>query len=118
MLAWLGKEGSARVRALADACVVWEVTVRQDLEKLETEGHIVREHGGAFLKSVPQQVRALALQHHENMDEKRRIGRAAAALVGDGQTIILDSGSTTTEVAAALTGRRHMRSEERRVGNE
>src|SRR3546814_17269192 len=69
---------------------------------------IVREHGGAFLKSVPQQVRALALQHHENMDEKRRIGRAAAALVGDGQTIILDSGSTTTEVAAALTGRRDM----------
>src|SRR3546814_14731933 len=42
------------------------------------------------------------------MDEKRRIGRAAAALVGDGQTIILDSGSTTTEVAAALTGRRDM----------
>src|SRR3546814_3473994 len=42
------------------------------------------------------------------MDEKRRIGRAAAALVGDGETIILDSGSTTTEVAAALTGRRDM----------
>src|SRR3546814_4512739 len=61
-----------------------------------------------FLKSVPQQVRALALQHHETMDEKRRIGRAAAALIGDGETIILDSGSTTTEVAAALTGRRDM----------
>src|SRR3546814_21172377 len=95
---------------------------------------IVREHGGAFLKSVPQQVRALALQHHENMDEKRRIGRAAAALVGDGETIILDSGSPTTEVAAALTGRRAMtvgtnppnnalmlgdhRSDGRRGGNE
>src|SRR3546814_14578659 len=69
---------------------------------------IVREHGGAFLKSVPQQVRALALQHHENMDEKRRIGRAAVALVGDGETIIIDSGSTTTEV----------RSVKRRAGKE
>jgi len=108
ILAWLREEGSARVRALADAFAVSEVTVRQDLEKLETEGHIVREHGGAFLKSVPQQVRALALQHHDNMAEKRRIGRAAAALVGDSETIILDSGSTTTEVAAALTGRRDM----------
>ncbi len=108
ILAWLREEGSARVRALADAFDVSEVTVRQDLEKLEADGHIVREHGGAFLKSVTQQVRALALQHHENMDEKRRIGRAAAALVSDGETIILDSGSTTTEVAAGLGGRRDM----------
>jgi DeoR/GlpR family transcriptional regulator of sugar metabolism len=108
ILAWLQEEGSARVRTLAEAFDVSEVTVRQDLEKLEADGFIVREHGGAFLKSVTQQVRAMALQHAENMDAKRAIGRAAAALVGDGETIILDSGSTTTEVAAQLHGRRDM----------
>ncbi len=105
MLEWLQEEGSARVRTLADVFGVSEVTVRQDLEKLEQEGHVVREHGGAYLKSVSQQVAALALHHLVNMDAKRRIGAAAAALVADGETIILDAGSTVTEVAKNLEGR-------------
>ena len=108
MLAWFQEEGSARVRDLAEAFSVSEVTIRQDLERLEAEGHIVREHGGAYLKSVPQQVRAMALHHLINMDAKRRIGKAAAALVEDGETIILDSGSTTTEVAMNLVDREHL----------
>jgi len=108
ILEWLREQGSARVRELAQAFSVSEVTVRQDLEKLESDGHIVREHGGAYLKSVRQQVRAMALQHLENMDAKRRIGRCAAAMIGDGETIILDSGSTTTEVAANILGHRDM----------
>ncbi|MGA8205581.1 MAG: DeoR/GlpR family DNA-binding transcription regulator [Woeseiaceae bacterium] len=105
ILEWLREEGSARVSVLAQALAVSEVTVRQDLEKLEAEGHIVREHGGAFLKSVPAQVRAMALLHNENRDAKQRIGRAAAARVENGETIIIDAGSTTTEVAANLFGR-------------
>lgn len=108
ILDWLQEEGSARVRDLAEVFGVSEVTVRQDLERLEAEGHIVREHGGAYLKSVPQQVRDLALHHLVNMDAKRRIGAAAAALVGDNETIILDSGSTTTEIAAQLTDKQHL----------
>jgi DeoR/GlpR family transcriptional regulator of sugar metabolism len=108
ILEWLQEEGSARVRTLAEAFEVSEVTVRQDLERLEADGHIEREHGGAFLKSVPQQVRSMALQHQENLQAKQRIGRVAATLVGNGQTLILDSGSTTTEVAANLRGYRDM----------
>lgn len=108
MLEWLQEEGYARVRALAEAFSVSEVTVRQDLERLESEGHITREHGGAYLKSVPQQVRAMALHHLVNMDAKRRIGRVAAQQVEDGESIILDSGSTTTEVAMNLAQREHL----------
>lgn len=108
ILDWLQEEGSARVRDLAEVFGVSEVTVRQDLERLEAEGHILREHGGAYLKSVPQQVRDLALHHLVNMDAKRRIGAAAAALVSDNETIILDSGSTTTEIAAQLTDKQHL----------
>ena len=108
ILEWMHEEGSARVRDLSDAFAVSEATVRQDLERLEAEGHIIREHGGAFLKSMPQQVRALALHHLVNMDAKARIGAAAAALVNDGETIILDSGSTTTEIAKFLGGRQNL----------
>ncbi|MBU6206049.1 MAG: DeoR/GlpR family DNA-binding transcription regulator [Alphaproteobacteria bacterium] len=102
ILAWAREEGSVRVRDLAEAFAVSEVTIRQDLERLESEGYVERSHGGAFLKSVPQQVRAMALAHQAHMDAKRAIGRAAAALVQDGETIILDSGSTTTEIASHL----------------
>ena len=108
ILQWIQEEGSARVRDLATAFSVSEVTVRQDLERLEGDGHVVREHGGAYLKSAQQQVRAMALHHLINMDQKQRIGRAAAKLVSDGETIILDSGSTTTEVAANLIGRERL----------
>jgi DeoR/GlpR family transcriptional regulator of sugar metabolism len=105
ILEWLQEEGSARVRDLSAAFGVSEVTVRQDLERLDQEGFITRDHGGAFLKSVPQQVQTLSLQHLSNMDKKRKIGKAAASLVRDRETIILDAGSTTTEVANQLTGR-------------
>ena len=104
ILEWLQEEGSARVRDLSVAFAVSEATIRQDLERLDNDGYVVREHGGAYLKSMPQQVQSMSLQHLTNMDAKKRIGRAAAALVGNGETIILDSGSTTTEIANSLTG--------------
>jgi DeoR/GlpR family transcriptional regulator of sugar metabolism len=108
ILEWLQEEGSARVKDLSVAFSVSEATVRQDLERLEAEGAIKREHGGAFLKSLPQQVQAMALHHLVNMDRKRKIGRFAAALVNGGETIILDSGSTTTEVANNLLGHENL----------
>lgn len=108
ILDWLQEEGSARVSALSAAFNVSEPTIRQDLERLEADGFIVREHGGAFLATMPQQVEALALHHLVNMDAKRAIGRVAAALVGDGETIILDAGSTTTEVARNLMKRQDL----------
>jgi DeoR/GlpR family transcriptional regulator of sugar metabolism len=108
ILDWLQEEGSARVRALSEAFGVSEPTIRQDLERLESDGYIVREHGGAFLATMPQQVQALALHHLVNMDAKRAIGRVAAARVHDGETIILDAGSTTTEIARNLMKRQDL----------
>jgi DeoR/GlpR family transcriptional regulator of sugar metabolism len=105
ILAWLQEEGSARVRDLRVAFGVSEATIRQDLEKLESDGHVNRQHGGAFLRTLPKQVETLSLQHMENIDKKRKIGVKAASLIGDGETIILDAGSTTTEVAHNLIGR-------------
>lgn len=105
ILEWLKEEGSARVRDLSAAFSVTEATIRQDLEKLETDGYATRQHGGAFLKTLPSQVETLSLQHMENIEKKRKIGMKAAGLVGDDETIILDAGTTTTEIAQNLLGR-------------
>ncbi|MDT0683836.1 DeoR/GlpR family DNA-binding transcription regulator [Roseicyclus sp. F158] len=108
ILDWLEEEGSARVRDLATAFTVSDVTIRQDLERLEAEGHITREYGGAYLNTVARQVASLSLQHSTNMDRKRKIGALAASLVSDGETLILDAGSTTTEIATRLTAKRDL----------
>ncbi len=80
ILDWLQEEGSARVRDLSAAFGVSEATIRQDLEKLESDGHINRQHGGAFLRTMPKQVETLSLQHMENIEKKRKIGIKAASL--------------------------------------
>lgn len=108
ILDWIQEEGSARVRELAAAFQVSEATIRQDLERLEQEGQITREHGGAFLNSSPAQSGNMVLHHQENMEQKRRIGAVAAGLVTDGDTIILDAGTTTTEIALRLLHRRNL----------
>ena len=88
ILDWIQEEGSARVRELAVAFHVSEATIRQDLERLETEGQITREHGGAFLKTVPAQVGTMTLHHQDNMDQKRRIGAMAADLVKEDLPVV------------------------------
>jgi len=105
----LKEEGSARVSKLSKIFNVSEPTIRQDLEKMEKEGYIQREHGGAYLKSIPKQVKALSLQHQENLDKKRLIGITAAKLINNNETIILDSGSTTTEIAKNLTNKTNLK---------
>ncbi len=101
----LREDGSAKVIKLAKIFKVSEVTIRQDLEKLEKEGLIRREHGGAFLKSVEDSVKSFSLLNQDNLDKKQLIGKTAADLIETGETIILDSGSTTTEIAKNLIGR-------------
>ncbi len=104
----LQEDGSAKVNDLARIFKVSEVTIRQDLEKLEQEGLIMREHGGAFLKSVEDQVRNFSLMNKDNMNKKSLIGRKAVELIDNGDTIILDSGSTTTEIARNLKNKRNL----------
>jgi DeoR/GlpR family transcriptional regulator of sugar metabolism len=104
ILELLEEEGSARVRDLGLLFKVTEPTIRQDLEKLEEQGFITRVHGGAFLRTVSQQVSTLTLQHLENLDKKAAIAKRAADFVAPYDRIILDSGSTMTELAKCLSG--------------
>lgn len=106
ILELLQEDGSAKVLDLAKLFKVTEVTIRQDLEKLEKEDLIIREHGGAYLKNVKDQVQTFSLAHQENLDKKERIASKCMEFIESGDTIILDSGSTTTEVAKKLKGRK------------
>lgn len=98
------EDGHAKVLDLSRIFKVTEVTIRQDLERLENEGFIIREHGGAYLKDIDLSVRNFKLQNQENLNEKMAIAQKAVEFIHDGDTIILDSGSTTTEIAKLLKG--------------
>jgi len=104
----LKEDGSAKVTELAKIFKVTEVTVRQDLEKLEKDDLVIRKHGGAFLKNVKDQVSSFSLANLENLDKKELIASKCLEFIDDGDTIILDSGSTTTEIAKQLKGNRNV----------
>lgn len=104
----LKEDGSAKVASLAKLFKVTEVTIRQDLEKLEQEGLVIREHGGVYLKSVEDQVRAFSLAKQENLDKKELIAKKCLEFIEPGDSIILDSGSTATEIAKKLKGMKNL----------
>lgn len=82
---------------------VSEVTIRNDLEQLEGKNLLVRARGGAM--SINQTVsldRHLSEKHKLNMPEKTRIGKAAARLINDSDTLFIDSGTTTFEIIRNL----------------
>jgi DeoR/GlpR family transcriptional regulator of sugar metabolism len=109
ILELLKEDGSAKVVDLARLFKVTEVTIRQDLDKLERDGLVIKEHGGAFLKNVEDQVRNFSLANQEHLDKKELIAAKCLEYIDNGDTIILDSGSTTTEIAKKLRGsNRHL----------
>jgi DeoR family transcriptional regulator of aga operon len=93
------------VNELSSGFGVSAVTVRGDLDALAEEGHLVRSHGGGLARLGPQRDLPLTVKETLHRAEKQRIGRTAAALVREGETVILDSGTTTAEIARHLRTR-------------
>ena len=81
-------------------------SIRRDLLQLSREGLLKRVHGGAVTARGPDERAVQAVPAGRAEAEKARIGKAAAALVQEGQTVILDGGSTALAVARNLLGRR------------
>ncbi|MFI1745657.1 DeoR/GlpR family DNA-binding transcription regulator [Thalassobellus sediminis] len=104
IIEFLQEDGSAKVVDLAKLFKVTEVTIRQDLEKLEKQDLIIREHGGAYLKNIEDNVKNFSLVQQDNLGEKEVIALKCLDFIESGDTIILDSGSTTTEIAKKLIG--------------
>jgi DeoR family transcriptional regulator of aga operon len=96
----LREEGRVRVEALAARFGISQVTIRADLSLLESAGALTRTHGGAL--SLPEADQSLDVKQLQHRAEKQRIAAAAAGLIRDGETIILDSGTTTAEIARLI----------------
>src|SRR3954469_124429 len=94
---------TAEVVTLAQRFSVSEMTVRRDLARLAHEGRLRRVHGGAVSEREEPPFGQIAV---ERLAEKQRIGGAAAALVADDQTVMIDIGTTTLQLARHLHGRR------------
>ena len=99
ILELLVKEKKLEVCELAEHLGVSQVTVRKDLDLMEEQGLITREHGYAVLSSTDD-IKGRLAWHYE---EKRKIARRAAELVKDGDTIMIESGSCCALLAKALT---------------
>jgi DeoR/GlpR family transcriptional regulator of sugar metabolism len=101
--AQLREQGRVEVLELARLLQVSEHTVRRDLLALQEQGLLQRTHGGAV--TLDTQRLGLGARAAVLADAKAAVGRAAAALVEPGQTVVLDSGSTPLAMARALTVR-------------
>jgi DeoR family transcriptional regulator, aga operon transcriptional repressor len=94
--------GQITVADMVKRFAVSAVTLRSDLDALASNGALIRSHGGAVRRLEATQDYPLRTKESLHRDEKIRIGRAAAELIQPGETVILDSGTTTAEIAKHL----------------
>lgn len=97
--------GRARVTELADRFGVSAVTIRKDLLVLESERRVVRTHGGAIAPRGSRPELAFDIRDRLQQEEKSRMGAAAAARVGDGESIVLDASTSALYIARHLKDR-------------
>ncbi len=110
LLELLRKQPGLRVPELAVALRVSEGTVRNDLNALGRQGRLQRVHGGAILNEPDQfQNNSFRLRFQKNAGAKLAIANKAAALVKDGNSILLDASSTAYYLARALSDRQKLR---------
>lgn len=94
----LRANGTVRVSSLSEAMEVSEITIRRDLELMEEEGLLERTHGGAILSQHIHLEPLYSEKHRSNQAEKQVIGQAAARLVEENDTLLINSGSTTLQI--------------------
>jgi len=105
----LAEHGKVYVHELSELFGVSEVTIRNDLDQLEKKNHLIRARGGALKREGQVSLDVnLSEKHKKNLDEKSRIGKTAARMIANSETVILDSGTTTAEIARNLGGAEHV----------
>ena len=93
------------VQALSRLTGVSVITIRRDLTELAREGLVTRVHGGALRAPRRGASQPISLRRSEDLEAKRVLARATAALVDDGESVIIDNGTTCEMVAEQLAGR-------------
>lgn len=102
ILATLQREKSVLVAELSQKYNVTEETIRRDLEKLEKEGYVKKTYGGAVLNQNVSVEIPFKVREKTNKKEKQTIARLVQELIGEGESIMLDSSSTSLMVARNL----------------
>ncbi|MBM6814724.1 DeoR/GlpR transcriptional regulator [Olsenella uli] len=105
ILSMLDRATSVQVTQLAEAFGVSRVTARADLDVLARDGKLRRTHGGAVSLSKTLTVSVQERRINVNAEAKRAIARLAAPLVEDGDSVLVDSGTTALELVRAVSGR-------------
>lgn len=105
ILEQLARRGEATIAELSVRFDVSEMTVRRDLNQLAAAGVIVRTHGGAAPAASGSFEPPFGLRARTNSESKRRIAMVVAKQIQDGQTVILDGGTTGLAIAEELVGR-------------
>lgn len=108
ILEQLSECGQVKVPELSQRFSVSGETVRRDLVLLEKEGLVKRVYGGAVPTKLASQEPPYLQRRKVMREEKERIGRAAAGLVESGDTIAIDVGTTTLELAKAISGKERL----------
>jgi DeoR/GlpR family transcriptional regulator of sugar metabolism len=98
----LEQDGLVKIDQLAPLLSVSEITIRRDLERLAREGLLIKKRGGAARREPSVSELFFEKRIKEMEAEKRRIGQAAAAMVQRGDVVLLDTGTTTMQIARAL----------------
>jgi DeoR/GlpR family transcriptional regulator of sugar metabolism len=108
ILSLLTRQGRLSIGEIVEQFSISEATARRDLETLASQGKVQRVHGGVIaVEKAPPELPILE-RESEQAEEKVRIGRAAAELVADKETIFLGSGTTVLEVARNLRDRKNL----------
>ncbi len=108
ILSLLTRQGRLSVAEIVEQFSISEATARRDLESLAARGKAQRVHGGAItVEQAPPELPILD-REKEQTDEKARVGRAAAGLVADKETVFLGSGTSVLEVARNLRDRKQL----------
>ena len=102
ILSILQKEQRVLVAELSTRYQVTEETIRRDLEKLEKEGFVKKTYGGAVLNKNSTIDMPLKIREKTNRKEKQKIAQTVASLIEDGESIMLDSSSTSLMIAQEL----------------
>src|ERR1700733_3436417 len=108
VLRLLKENTSASISDIAEQFSVSQMTIRRDLQKLAEQGQVIRIPGGARIERWRGMERTFFERLEKMSPAKRSIGKAAAALVQDGESVVLDSGTTTLYVARELRSRRNV----------
>lgn len=108
ILAQLQRSGQITVKACAEQLGVSEVTIRSDFALLEREGLLRRVWGGAVLDRPLWPEGSFAVRLKERAADKERIARAAAGLIADGATVMLDASTTAYAIARQIADRRNL----------